>query len=385
MREKIHALIRKAAAPEDRLVFRIWAANLSQDGNNSLLWPCLVGPTGSGKTSRVIEWAKSLDVPLVHLLLHHHFPEELAGYPRVSGKVMKFIPTEYIETARKQPSILFLDELDKPHPDNRKVILTLLTHKRIGFYELHPETVIVAAMQPVGPEFVADEDGKAIAARFVFLPVNPDFGRLEEKYFVDLSYFKEAGEKDIPLPVCPVVSARVIEYLLRFCFHYSDLSADERSLLLSGTLPEKHIKPFLDVVSGQSKERWIRIAKFPEKARRLLNEATPETLVLASPYIFAYCPDPELVCDWWLRLIDIDPTLKLFNESYALIFNYLRDEAPLNESAPPEWKEARKVAFLSSKENCIKFVRKLREVSLKSFECFLKMKELEGKASARNT
>jgi hypothetical protein len=107
-----------------------------------------------------------------------------------------------------------LDELDKAKPETLSTVLTLLAERRIRQHKLHPDSVVVAAMQPVDVSvWLADETCRALSARLIFLPVPYDWGWLERQLGVNLSGLPN---HDIRLPVLPVPSARQVSWLIQW-------------------------------------------------------------------------------------------------------------------------------------------------------------------------
>lgn len=195
--------------------------------------PALIGPTGSGKTTRVMRVAESLGLPALRLLLSTAQPEDILGLPLVKGNTTRWTLPEWAARAAERPCILLLDELDKATGEQLAVALTLLAEGRVRDTVLHPETAMVVAMQPVNRSvFLADETGRAIAARLCFIPTPYDWNYLGEKYGVDLSGLP-AGE-DIELPLLGVPSARQIDYALSVLQAGYDESVT--SMILAGML-----------------------------------------------------------------------------------------------------------------------------------------------------
>jgi MoxR-like ATPase len=156
--------------PVVRRVAYVWHTCLAR--KEDFIWPCLVGPTGAGKTSRVYQLARELGQPHREAASGPTIRRgNFSGYPRPVDGVVKFLPLEAIRRAVEEPVILFLDELDKPRKENRSVVLELLWEKRLRDQELHPETLIVGAMQEVDEAWTADTDTEAIAARLLFISV----------------------------------------------------------------------------------------------------------------------------------------------------------------------------------------------------------------------
>lgn len=144
------------------------------------LTPCFYGESGSGKTARAFKLAQAMKLPLKTLILSACLPEDIGGVLRAEGQFSVWKVPDWVNT----PSMLFLDELDKAREDSTAAILSLLTSREIHGEKLHPDTVILCAMQPVdASEFRSTETGKALAARLLWLPVGQSFSaRFGEAY-----------------------------------------------------------------------------------------------------------------------------------------------------------------------------------------------------------
>ena len=68
------------------------------------------GAPGIGKSALVEQFAKELDLPCVSLLGSQLAPEDIIGIPQIKGETSEFLPPKMI--ARKEPYVLFLDELN---------------------------------------------------------------------------------------------------------------------------------------------------------------------------------------------------------------------------------------------------------------------------------
>jgi hypothetical protein len=170
---------------------------------------CLIGESGSGKTARVKQLASELNYPLVIRLLATELPEEFLGVPTRDGDTLRWSYPEWVWELHHHPGILFLDELDKARPENLATTLTLLWDKRVHKVSLHPDTIIVAAMQPVSPEiWLSDETGIALSGRLVFVHARP---RLPQNIVIPEGYLPAS---EIELPVARRVNARALNWVM---------------------------------------------------------------------------------------------------------------------------------------------------------------------------
>jgi hypothetical protein len=189
------------------------------------VWPCLVGETGTGKTSRAEALRKALGFEhLEVVLLHSEEGTDVLGLPRVRGGVTVFAPRERWIAAASRPTLIFLDEMDKARKDVVGSVLTLLSSLWVYGVRLHPQTAIVAAMQPVDVDLWREsKTHAAFSARLCFVPVDETeaWTWISKREGVDLADIYGVGEMP-PLPVNKRVSPRQAHWFTRFLAQYDD-------------------------------------------------------------------------------------------------------------------------------------------------------------------
>jgi hypothetical protein len=364
--------------PVVRRIAYVWDTCLARE--EDFIWPCLVGPTGAGKTSRVYQLARELGRPIVKLLLAQQYAEEISGYPRPVDGVVKFLPLEAIRKAVEEPVILFLDELDKPRKENRSVVLELLWEKRLRDQELHPETLIVGAMQEVDEAWTADTDTEAIAARLLFISVPYNWEWLERKTGLDLAYFKQAYSQEIPLPHRPRAGLRQVKFLVDVAFSHPRLIFENRedlAALAAGLLPSKDVKPFVEALSGGTAIKLEIIARDPEAVRRMVESGNTDILLELSPHVAYSCPDPKAWPELLGKLAELDPTNELVIQAYLRGWEKLYSHAE-NGTVRTAWSKKRR--------DIVEFARAMDAVSKKTARNYLKayeeyMSGIRGKKS----
>ena len=350
--------------PVVRRVAYVWDTCLSR--KEDFIWPCLVGPTGAGKTSRVYQIARELGRPIVKLLLAQQYAEEISGYPRPVDGVVKFVPLEGIKRAVEEPVILFLDELDKPRKENRSVVLELLWEKRLRDQELHPETLIVGAMQEVDEAWTADTDTEAIAARLLFIAVPYSWEWLEKRTALDLTYFKQTYTQEVPLPHRPRAGLRQVKFLIDLVFSHPRLlfeGRDDLAALAAGLLPGKDVKPFVEALSGGTAIKLELIARDPEAVRRMEESGDADVLLELSPYVAYLCSDPKAWPELLYKLAEIDPTNEMTIQAYLKGWEKLYSHAE-NGIVRTAWSKTRK--------DLVEFARAIDRVSKKTARNYLK-------------
>jgi hypothetical protein len=129
----------------------------------------LTSAPGMAKTAYVRQYAEHRHWRLHILPLNLMEPEDLLGLPAPDGRLMSYLAPAWIKKL-DSTSILFLDELNTARPATQAAALRLVLERAIGDVELHPETRIVAAGNPVGQSPGATPLAPALANRFIHLP-----------------------------------------------------------------------------------------------------------------------------------------------------------------------------------------------------------------------
>ena len=79
------------------------------------------GAPGIGKSALVEQFASEIGLPCVSLLGSQLAPEDIIGIPQIKGETSEFLPPKMI--ARKEPYVLFLDELNACSQEVQKAFL----------------------------------------------------------------------------------------------------------------------------------------------------------------------------------------------------------------------------------------------------------------------
>lgn len=101
------------------------------------------GAPGIGKSALIQKFADDVGMPCVSLLGSQLAPEDIIGIPQIIGETSAFIPPKMI--ARKEPYVLFLDELNACTQEVQKAFYSLIHEKRIGEYHLPEGSVVIGA------------------------------------------------------------------------------------------------------------------------------------------------------------------------------------------------------------------------------------------------
>ena len=101
------------------------------------------GAPGIGKSALVETFAEEVGLPCVSLLGSQLAPEDIIGIPQIRGETSEFLPPKMI--ARKEPYVLFLDELNACSHEVQKAFYSLIYERRIGEYHLPQGSVVIGA------------------------------------------------------------------------------------------------------------------------------------------------------------------------------------------------------------------------------------------------
>lgn len=101
------------------------------------------GAPGIGKSALVQKFADDLGLECVSLLGSQLAPEDIIGIPQIDGETSRFMPPKMI--ARKEPYVLFLDELNACSQEVQKAFYSLIHERRIGEYHLPAGSVVIGA------------------------------------------------------------------------------------------------------------------------------------------------------------------------------------------------------------------------------------------------
>lgn len=101
------------------------------------------GAPGIGKSALVQQFAEEVGLTCVSLLGSQLAPEDIIGIPQIQEDVSTFLPPKMI--ARKEPYVLFLDELNACSQEVQKAFYSLIHEKRIGEYHLPEGSIVIGA------------------------------------------------------------------------------------------------------------------------------------------------------------------------------------------------------------------------------------------------
>lgn len=248
--------------------------------------PCLVGYSGVGKTYAVRQFAQSRELPLYVRLLATELPEEFLGVPvrheAADGQwVVRWAHPQWLLDAAARPSVIFLDELDKARQETLAAALTLLWTGEVHGVRLHPETVIVAAMQPVDPAvWLADETGQALSGRLCFIPLESNIDSLLAQTGMHLTIPDTYTRPKFQLPVSPWLNQRTLHW---FITNAARFSHEQRTVVACGLFPQALAEELLSQMRRRLATAGELLKLFLEKEELRGSFSLPELTAIAIP------------------------------------------------------------------------------------------------------
>lgn len=132
----------------------------------------LEGRHGIGKSEVIALAAKELGIKFISRDLSIMEPTDLAGLPRLDGKVTRFVPPAFLPPSGR--GLLVFEELNRCPNYMRAPCLQLLTARTLNDYILPSGWLPVAAVNPFEDGYEVDELDAALTSRFVRLRVVAD-------------------------------------------------------------------------------------------------------------------------------------------------------------------------------------------------------------------
>ena len=144
-------------------------------GNTPALLACQVAPvlfrggTGEGKSSVMEALAGALERTFIPLLGSTHLPEDFSGYPTPDHKerIVHMMPTSWVAKTKDGNALILIDELTNVPSATQAGLLSVITERRVGDYQMPASTLIVAACNP--PELCPNAVPLAPAMRSRFV------------------------------------------------------------------------------------------------------------------------------------------------------------------------------------------------------------------------
>lgn len=155
-----------------------------------------IGHSGIGKTGVMRELAKEVcpKHKFITVMASQQEVGDFIGLPNfkhieIDGKRTEVTTWARPEWMPTEPSVIFLDELNNARQDVESAMLQLVYENRIHTHKLHPDSIVVAAINPATDEYTtANTMSAALVKRFVVIPFEPlpeeviEWGSVTEKY-----------------------------------------------------------------------------------------------------------------------------------------------------------------------------------------------------------
>ena len=106
----------------------------------------LRGRHGIGKSQVVYQLASVLGLPVIERRASQMTEGDLVGLPSIEGNRTTFNPPDWFKMACEEPAVLFLDEVDRATLEVRQGISELTDSRKLNGHNLHPDTLIFAAI-----------------------------------------------------------------------------------------------------------------------------------------------------------------------------------------------------------------------------------------------
>jgi MoxR-like ATPase len=106
----------------------------------------LRGRHGIGKSQVVYQLAGALGLPVIERRASQMTEGDLVGLPSIEGNRTTFNPPDWFKMACEEPAVLFLDEVDRATLEVRQGIFELTDSRKLNGHNLHPDTLIFAAI-----------------------------------------------------------------------------------------------------------------------------------------------------------------------------------------------------------------------------------------------
>ena len=106
----------------------------------------LRGRHGVGKSQVVYQIADGVGLPVVERRASQMTEGDLVGLPSIDGDRTTFNPPDWFKEACETACVLFLDEVDRATIEVRQGIFELTDSRKLNGHNLHPDTLIIAAV-----------------------------------------------------------------------------------------------------------------------------------------------------------------------------------------------------------------------------------------------
>jgi hypothetical protein len=152
----------------------------------------VIGDPGIGKSAMVRRIGKRIGKRVVPLILAQCAPEDVGGIPSRDGDRVLRLPVGPIRQACDEGVILFIDEYSQAGAQQQGASLTLINERFAGDAQLHPDTRIVIASNPVETSAGGNDLTAPAAGRMHHIRLVPDIADWQ-------GYAADLGEEESAL------------------------------------------------------------------------------------------------------------------------------------------------------------------------------------------
>lgn len=140
----------------------------------------LRGNHGIGKSQVVRQLAEALKVadaslgefPVIDRRLSQLTEGDIIGLPVIDGDSTRFNPPDWYKSACEQPSVVFLDELNRATPEVMQGSFQIVLDRELNGNKLHPQTRVLSAIN-TGAAYNVNEVDPALLDRFFVIDLTP--------------------------------------------------------------------------------------------------------------------------------------------------------------------------------------------------------------------
>jgi len=264
-----------------------WVAERSAGPDKPRVW--LIGETGVGKTARVRNFAEQHGRHLEVLLLQSMLPEDILGIPRVVRRDNELVTVwskpEWLQRIEQRPSVLLLDEVDKPRDEVRAAVLTMLQDYRVGAWRIPEDTIIILASQPIESSAVrVNPTLSALLERCWIAPVIPSKAEAE-KWAPAVPYSVIMTGANVTPPLYEELSLRRASWFSRLAALLMEEGGNEADLFrLAAGFVEQTTARRLAQGAIDTVDWGTRVKRNPELLKHVPLELMPQIQpVLLSP------------------------------------------------------------------------------------------------------
>ncbi len=137
----------------------------------------LLGAPGIGKSTLAAKLARSMKKPLIDIRLAQKDPAELGGvyFPNRETQTLELFPPAWVKRACAEPCLIFLDELNAAVTKlHQAAAYQIVLEKRIGEFQFHPGTVVLAAGNREEDNAIVTPLPSALCNRFAHFEMRAD-------------------------------------------------------------------------------------------------------------------------------------------------------------------------------------------------------------------